>query len=104
MFDMASIDQPDIEAVGLENLEDRNPIAPCALHRNRFDAAGMEPSSHVLQVCGEGAEPPNAHLGLVVRDRGVKLSSDGNGLADTKNLLNGMDVVCVLTNRWRIGP
>lgn len=56
---VAGIDQHHREPTLFQHLEDRDPVNPGALHRDRPDAAVFEPVGEPMQVGGEGAEPPH---------------------------------------------
>src|SRR3954453_6303272 len=56
MLSIASIDQHHIKAALIENLKDWNPVDAGGLHRDRADAAALQPIRQALQVAGERAE------------------------------------------------
>ena len=59
LLDVARIDQHDLEAAGLEDLEDGNPVHARGLHRDGRDADGVQPVGERVQVATEGAERPD---------------------------------------------
>jgi len=63
------IDQQDLKPARFEQLEDRNPIDPGGLHRDRGDANRRQPLGQALQI---PAERPKAADWLV-----VALAGDG---------------------------
>jgi len=57
------VDEHHVEAAGLEELVERNPIDARGFHRDAGDAAGQEPVGEAVQVRGERLE--RAHRGRV---------------------------------------
>ncbi len=53
---MTRVDEDHLEAAGVEDLEDRNPIDAGGLHRHVGDATGRQPVGEPLQIRGEGRE------------------------------------------------
>jgi hypothetical protein len=86
------VDEADLEAAGLENLEHWNPVDASRLHHDGLDPAGGEPLGQGMQILGEGAEGTDRlfrpirrnsdeQLGSANVDAGaVGLEDDGLGL------------------------
>lgn len=56
VLDVAGVDEADLEAAVLQNLEERDPVDPGGLHRHGGDGTGLQPVSQGLEILGEGAE------------------------------------------------
>lgn len=56
---MSSIDHENVETTLLQNLEERYPVNSSGLHRDRVNAAGLEPVCSRQQVIGECKETAN---------------------------------------------
>jgi hypothetical protein len=68
---MTRINQTDIKAACLQQLEQRNPIDAGALHGDGLDTAFRKPSRGRFQILGELAEPTHWFFGSILRNRNV---------------------------------
>ena len=50
---VSCIDEDDLEAARVEDLENGNPVDPGGLHRDVRDATGREPIRQSMQIAGE---------------------------------------------------
>ncbi len=50
------IDEQNLEAVLLEDLEQRDPVDTCRLHRDRLDAVIFQMPGQLVEILGEGTE------------------------------------------------
>ena len=62
-FDGSGVHQQDLESVCFQNLVERDPVDPGRLHRDRLDAAGLEPRGQRFEIVGEAAELSHCRLG-----------------------------------------
>jgi hypothetical protein len=62
---IASIDQHHIKAALIENLKDWDPVDAGGLHRDRTDAAALQPIRQAVQVASERAEAAH-RLGISI--------------------------------------
>ena len=69
VLDVPRVDQADLEAMLLKDVEERNPVDPGRLHGDGLDAALFEPSGEPLEVDGECAETANG-FGVAVGGNG----------------------------------
>ena len=56
VFDVAGVDEQDLQAPGFEDVVDRDPVDPGRFHGDAGDATGDEPVGEPLEVGGEGPE------------------------------------------------
>ena len=67
MLGVAGIDQQNLEAALLQDLEHRNPVDPGRLHGDRLDPALLKPQT--MEIIGEGAERANRLRGAIRSNR-----------------------------------
>ncbi len=85
VLDMARVDQADLEAAALQDLEKRDPVDPGGLHRYGGDLTGSEPICQCLEILGEGSEVAH-RLRVAIRghrhvvDRGPEVDAGGVGV------------------------
>src|SRR5690606_33958860 len=65
---VAGVDQADLEAAGLEHLEQGDPVNAGRLHGDVADTAGLQPVDQSVQVLGEGSKGADGLLGAIWRD------------------------------------
>ena len=86
VLDVAGVDEVDLEAAVLQDLEKRDPVDPGGLHRHGGDAAGFEPVGQGLEILGEGAEVAHRVLRVTiighrhVMDGGPEVDAGGIGV------------------------
>jgi hypothetical protein len=69
MLGVAGIDQQNLEAALLQDLEHRNPVDPGRLHGDRLDPALLEPVRQTMEIIGEGAERADRLRGAIRSNR-----------------------------------
>jgi hypothetical protein len=67
--ELPRLDQPDLEAARLQQLEKRNPVNAGRFHRHRGHAARAEPRGDRLQIAGVGPESPHLRRQATRHDR-----------------------------------
>lgn len=65
MLGVTGVDQQNLEAALLQDLEHRNPVDPGRLHGDRFNPAFLEPQT--MEIIGEGAERADRLRGAIRR-------------------------------------
>ena len=69
VFDVAGVDEEDLQAPGFEDVEERDPVHPGGFHGDARHAAGDEPVGEPLEVCGERPKGLNGGGVPIGRDR-----------------------------------
>ncbi len=70
ILDVGAVDQVDLEAASLQQLEDWNPVDAGGFHRHGLHTAFLEPIGEGFQVRGEGGETAHRVTGQVGADGG----------------------------------
>lgn len=86
VFGIAGVDQHDLEAALLEDLEHGDPVDAGGFHGHGANAAAFEPIGETVQVAGEGAERGH-RFGVAVGRHGGHV----HGGADVDRRRMGMD-------------
>ena len=68
-FDVTRVDEQDLEATLLEDLEERDPVDTCRLHGDGLDAADVEPVGEGVKVRGEALELAHRLIVPILGDR-----------------------------------
>ena len=71
VFDMASVDEEELEASGFEDFVDGDPIDAGGFHGDGVDAAVLEPVGEGVEVAGEGLEDADGGVVAVLGDGGI---------------------------------
>ncbi len=74
VLDVAGVHQADLEAPGLQELEQGDPVHARRLHRHRGDAGLLQPGRQGEEILGEGPEGANRPRLAIERDADVDLS------------------------------
>ena len=69
MLGVPGVDQQNLEAALLQDLEHRNPVDPSRLHGDRFNPALLEPVRQTIEIIGEGAERADRLRGAIRSNR-----------------------------------
>ena len=67
MLGVPGVDQQNLEAALLQDLEHRNPVG--RLHGDRLDPALLEPIRQTMEIIGEGAERADRLRGAIRSNR-----------------------------------
>jgi hypothetical protein len=82
------VDKQDLEAFRLENLEDRNPVHACRLHRDGRHADTNQPVGEPLQItCERPKRPDWLRIGLPRHSDHVHRRADVDARCATMNLV-----------------
>jgi hypothetical protein len=73
VLEMASVDQVDVEASGLEDLIDGDPIDASRFHGHGLNLARLQPVGQGVEVDGEGGEDAHRLLVTINGDASVDL-------------------------------
>ena len=74
VFDVAGVDEQDLEAAGFEDVVDRDPVDPGRFHGDARHATGEEPIGEAFEVGGKGPEGLDGGGIPIRRDGHVVLS------------------------------
>ena len=74
VFDVAGVDEQDLQPAGFEDVVDRDPVDPGGFHGDAGDATGDEPIGEAFEVGGERPEGLDGRGVPIGRDRHIVLA------------------------------